>query len=116
MMAYLAKVKYCSVSFKTFEIKHVPWSKNWQEDALSKNASSSPDGHPKSIRWEILHDPTNSPEMVAWVDRSETWMNPLVNYLWDGTLPLDSKDASCIKKKSQWFLLYMAVLYKRAFA
>jgi len=54
--------------------------------------------------------------MLAWVDRSDTWMNPLVNYLQDGTLPLDPKDANCIKKKSQWFSLYEGVLYNRAFA
>ena len=53
MMAYLAKVKECSVTFKTFEIKHVPRLENRQADALSKLASSSSNGHPKSIRWEI---------------------------------------------------------------
>jgi len=54
--------------------------------------------------------------MVAWVDRSDTWMNHFVNYLRDDTLPLDPKDVSRIKKKPQWFLLYEGVLYKRAFA
>ena len=115
MMAYLAKVKERSESFKTFEIKHVPRSENRQVDALSKLASSSIDGYQKSIHWEILHQPTIASEMLAWLDKSERWMNPLVNYLRDGTIPLDSKDASRIKKKSQWFMLYEGVLYKRAF-
>jgi len=106
MVVYLAKVKENSLSFKTFEIKHVPRSKNRQVDALSKLASSSLDGHPKSIRWEILHQLTITPEIVVWVDRSDTWMNPLIDYLRDNTLPLDPKDASCIKKKSQWYFLY----------
>jgi len=43
---------------------------------------------------------------MASVDRSETWMNSLVDYLRDGTLPLDFKEANCIQKKPQWFLLY----------
>jgi len=55
MVAYLAKVKEHSVSFKTFEIRDVPWSENRQANALSKLASSSLDGHSKSIHWEILH-------------------------------------------------------------
>jgi len=100
MVSYLAKVKEHSVSFKTFEIKHVPRSENQQVNALSTLVSSSPYGHLKSIRWEILHQPTITLEIVAWVDRSDTWMNPLVNDLQDDNLPLDPKDASRIKKKS----------------
>jgi len=106
MVAYLATVKEHSLSFKTFEIKHVPRSENRQADALLNLASSSPNGHPKSIRWKILHRRTITPEIVAWVDRSDTWMNPLVDYLCDGSSPLDAKDASHIKNKFQWFLLY----------
>ena len=49
MVAYLAKVEEHSFSFKTFEIKHVPQPENWQADALSNLASSSSDGHLKSI-------------------------------------------------------------------
>ena len=64
MVVYLAKVKARSLSFKTLEIKHVPRSENRQADTLSKLASSSPDGHPKSIRWEILHQPTITPRIV----------------------------------------------------
>ena len=101
MVAYLAKVKERSLSFKIFEIKHVPRSKNQKVDALSKLASSSPNGHPKSIQWEILHQPMITPDVVAWVDRSDTWMNPLIYYLHDGILSLDPKDASRIKKKYQ---------------
>ena len=72
MAAYLSKVKERAKCFKKFEIKNVPRSENQQVDALSKLASSSPDGHPKNIRWEILHQPTVAPEAVAWVDKSET--------------------------------------------
>jgi len=65
MMAYLALIKERARTFKMFEIKHVPRSKNRQADALSKLASSSPDRHPKNIRWKILHQPTIAPEIVA---------------------------------------------------
>jgi len=116
MMAYLTTVKKRFESFKTFEINHVPQSENRQANALSKLASSSLDGHSKSIRWEILHQPTIATVAIAWVDRSNTWMDPLVSYLRDGTLPLDPKDASRIEKKYQWFTLYEGVLYEKAFA
>jgi len=42
----------------------------------------------------------------AWVDVTETWMNPLIDYLRDGILPLDLKEASRIQKKSQWFFYF----------
>ena len=64
MVASLAKVQARSLSFKTFEIKHVPRSENRQVNALSKLDSSSPNGHLKSIRWEILHQPTITPRIV----------------------------------------------------
>jgi len=115
MATYLSKVKERAKCFKKFEIKHVPRSENWQADALSKLASSSPDGHPKNIQWEILHQPSVAPEAVALVDRSETWMDPLVSYLRDGTLPSNPRDASRVRKKAQWFTLYEGILYKKAF-
>ena len=103
MAAYLSKVKERAKCFKKFEIQHVPRSENRQADALSKLASSSRDRHKKNIRWEILHQPSVTPEAVAWADRSETWMDPLVSYLRDGTLPSDPKDANRIRKKARWF-------------
>jgi len=54
--------------------------------------------------------------VVVWVDRSSTWMDPLVSYLRDGTLPSDPKEANRIERKPQWFMLYEGVLYKKAFA
>ena len=101
MMAYLAKVKERSKSLTTFEIRHLPRSENRQADALSKLASSSPGGHLKSIRWAILRQPSIAPEVVVWVDRSSTWMDPLVSYLRDGTLPPDPKEANRIERRSQ---------------
>ena len=83
----MSKVKEKFLSLKKFEIDHVPRSENRQVDALSKLARSSPNGHPKSIQWEILCQPTVASKVIAWVDRSETWMNPLIDYLCDGTLP-----------------------------
>ena len=59
---------------------------------------------------------TQDSAIVAWVDRSDTWMSPLVEYLHDGILPPDPKNANRIKNKAQWFLLYEGTLYMKAFA
>jgi len=43
-------------------------------------------------------------------------MNPVIDYLCDGTLPPTPKEANRIQKKSQWFLFYEGSLHKKAFA
>ena len=37
-------------------------------------------------------------------------------YLTNGTLPSDSKEVVKVKKRSNWFILYEGILYKRSFA
>ena len=43
------------------------------------------------------------------------WMEPIHTYLTDGTLPSDPKEADKVKKRSNWFILYEGILYKRSF-
>jgi len=38
-----------------------------------------------------------------------------MNYLRDGTLLQDPKEANQIRKRYQWFMLYEGFLYKKAF-
>jgi len=79
MATYLAKVKEKSSMFEKFEIEHVPRSKNRQADALSKLASASPDGRPKIIHWEILPEQMIDAKELVWINRSETWIEPLMS-------------------------------------
>jgi len=43
-------------------------------------------------------------------------MEPIRAYLTDGTLPSDPKEADKVKKRSNWFILYKGILYKKSFA
>ena len=43
-------------------------------------------------------------------------MEPIRTYLAEGVLPTDAKEAEKIKKRSNWFVLYEGILYKRSFA
>ena len=43
-------------------------------------------------------------------------MDPIRAYLTDGTLPLNPKEVDRVKKRSNWFILYEGILYKRSFA
>ena len=43
-------------------------------------------------------------------------MDPIREYLTDDTLPPDPKEADKVKKRSNWFILYEGILYKKSFA
>jgi len=57
-----------------------------------------------------------NPQEVLWLDRNTTWMDPIHAYLTNGTLLSDPKEADKVKKRSNWFILYKGILYKRSFA
>jgi len=56
------------------------------------------------------------PHEVLWLNKSSTWMEPIHAYLIDGTMPSDPKEADKVKKRSNLFILYEGILYKRSFA
>jgi len=114
--AYVRRAREATKLLKHFVITHIPWSKNRQVDALSKLASSSADGKPKNIQWEILTERSIEQHEVLLLDRSSRWMGPIFAYLADGTLPANSKETHRVKRWSNWFILYERILYKRSFA
>ena len=38
---------------------------------------------------------------LIWIDRNETWMEPLTSYLRDGTLSHDPKEADDVRKRPE---------------
>ena len=49
------------------------------------------------------------------IDRSETWIEPYIQYLQNNTLPQDERQAKMLQKKVKWFELYEGTLYKKAY-
>jgi len=43
-------------------------------------------------------------------------MDPMRAYLTDSILPADPKEANRVRQRSNWFVLYERILYKRSFA
>ncbi|GJV98245.1 reverse transcriptase domain-containing protein [Tanacetum coccineum] len=66
---------------------------------------------------EILKDKSIHEEEVATVVEEEgiTYMTPIIEYLKDGTLPGDRKEASKLRIKARHYELLEGVLYKRSF-
>nr|GEX84764.1 reverse transcriptase domain-containing protein [Tanacetum cinerariifolium] len=103
MIKYLEIVKGLVNGFTTFSISQVPRSKNKQADALSKIASTSFAHLSKQVLVEVLEDKSIKEKEVAAVIEEDgpTWMTKLVDYLKEGVLPEDNKEARKLRLKAR---------------
>nr|GFA69604.1 reverse transcriptase domain-containing protein [Tanacetum cinerariifolium] len=117
MTKYLEIAKGLVSGFKTFSISQVPRRKNKKAYALSKIASTSFAHLSKQVPVEVLETKSITGKEVTAVIEEEgpTWMTELVNYLKEGTLPSDEKEARKIRLKARQYELMEGILYKRSF-
>nr|GEX35730.1 reverse transcriptase domain-containing protein [Tanacetum cinerariifolium] len=117
MIKYLDITKGLVSGFKTFSISQVPRSRNKKADALSKIASTSFAHLSKQVLVELLETKSITGKEVTTVIEEEgpTWMTELVNYLKEGILPEDEKEARKIRLKARQYELMEGILYKRSF-
>nr|GEU62626.1 reverse transcriptase domain-containing protein [Tanacetum cinerariifolium] len=117
MIKYLKIAKGLVSGFKTFSINQVPQSRNKKADALSKIASTSFAHLSKQVLVEVLETKSITGEEVTAVigEEGPTWMTELVNYLKEGILPGDEKEARKLRLKACQYELMEGVLYKQSF-
>lgn len=97
MQAYFAHVKKLMKTFYEVTVRKLPRSENQQVDASTKLASSTDHSDARSILWETLHHPSIQKKNVISIDRLDSWMGPIVEYLADGKLFEDEKEAESLK-------------------
>nr|GEV23988.1 cytochrome P450 [Tanacetum cinerariifolium] len=117
MIKYLEKAKSLVSGFTNFSISQVPRSKNKIADALRKIASTSFAHLSKQVLVEILKEkPIQEKEVTTVVEENgPTWMTPIMEYLKEGTLPSDRKEARKLCIKARQYELLKGVLYRRSF-
>ncbi|GJZ51226.1 reverse transcriptase domain-containing protein [Tanacetum coccineum] len=117
MIKYLEKVKSLVSGFASFLISQVPRSHNKKADALSKIASTSFAHLSKQVLVEVLQEKSIQEQEVAAVVEEEgpTWMTPITEYLKDGVLPDDKKEADKLSIKARKYELMEGILYRRSF-
>nr|GEX66040.1 reverse transcriptase domain-containing protein [Tanacetum cinerariifolium] len=95
----------------------VPRSRNKKADALSKITSTSFAHLSKQVLVEVLETKSITGKEVTAVIEEEgpTWMTELVNYLKEGILPENEKEAWKLRLKARQYELMEGVLYKRSF-
>ncbi|XP_022892635.1 uncharacterized protein LOC111407412 [Olea europaea var. sylvestris] len=88
MLAYLKLVLDIIPHFESFELTQVPRLENAHEDALSKLASSMDLELLNIVPIEHLSKPcTFEGEELLWIEGTPLWMQPIIAYLKEQTLP-----------------------------
>ena len=118
MILYLKKVRELLRKFIRVQVKHVPRIENSRADALAKLATASQEDLGRLIPIEHLPEPSISLDNreVSPVMSEPSWMDPIWDYLVDGTLPGDPKEASKHRARLARFTVHRGTLYKRGFS
>ena len=117
MILYLRKVRDLLKKFVLVQVKHVPRAENSRADALAKLATASQENLSRSTLVEYLAEPSIDlcDVVVALVESEPSWMDPIWDYIIDGSLPDDPKEAAKIRARYARFTNHKGSLYKRGF-
>ena len=117
MVLYLQKVRDLLKKFVLVQVKYVPRTKNSRADTLEKLATALQEDLGGSTPVEYLAEPYIDlySMVVAPVGYVPSWMDPIWDYINDGTLPDDPKEATKIRVRSSRFTNHKGRPYKRGF-
>ncbi|XP_022852274.1 uncharacterized protein LOC111373911 [Olea europaea var. sylvestris] len=117
MRAYLKLVLDIIPHFEKFKLTQVPRLENAHADALSKLASSVNSKLLNIVPIEHLSKPsTFEGEELLWIEGTPLWMQPIIAYLKEQTLPASRSEARKLRRRAAHFVLQEGTLYKRGFA
>ena len=106
MQGYLNQVGFLQSKFESFSLHHIPRSGNTHANSLATLASSSAQSLPRVILVEDLYKPTEVKGVAAHVQQigvGSSWMDPIISFLKEDTLPLDKLEAEKIRRKAPRF-------------
>ena len=118
MILYLKKVCKLLKKFVRVQVRYVPRAENSQANALAKLAMASQEDLDRRILVEHLPETSiniNSEEIFL-VMTAPSWMDPIWDYVLNGTLPSNPNEVSKLRARSSRFALLRGTLYKRGFS
>ncbi|XP_064955645.1 uncharacterized protein LOC103986523 [Musa acuminata AAA Group] len=113
MAKYLTRVRDLTAKFPYFTLSNVPREENGRADALAKLASRrTPEAWP-----EIEELPARAIEVAPTTPGGAptTWVQELLSFKRDGTLPLDEVAARRLRRTHAWYTEESSRLYRRSF-
>ena len=117
MILYLKKVQDLLKKFVLVQVRHIPRAENTRVDTLAKLATASQEDLRRLTPVKYLAEPSIDlyGEEVSPIESEPSWMEPIWDYLIDGRLTDDPKEASKIRTRSVRFTNHKGSLYKRGF-
>ena len=108
MQEYLERVKRLQSDFESFNLTHVFRSGNTHADSLATLAMSSAHDLPRMILIEDLCQTSSigrDTAQVHQIRKNPNWMDPIMNFLKDDTLPEGKLEAEKIRRNAPRFWL-----------
>ena len=117
LILYLKKVRELLKKFARVQVRHIPRAENSRADALAKLATASQENLNRLTPVEHLSEPSVdlNNEEISPVMSESSWMDPIWDYLIEGLLPNNPKEASKLRSRSARFTIHQGALYKRGF-
>ena len=114
MILYLKKVQELLKRFVQVQVKHIPRAENSRADTLAKLAIVSQEDLSRLTPVEHLAEPSIdlTDVEVSSVMSEPSWMDPIWDYLIEGLLPSDPKEAAKLRTRSARFTVHKGSLYK----
>ncbi|XP_015973656.1 uncharacterized protein LOC107496840 [Arachis duranensis] len=110
LQKYLENVKDLSQKFEEVTIHHVPRERNTQADLLSKLANTKPGEGNRSL----IQGMTREPAITLHLSRlGPSWIDPITNFLENGKLPDDEKDAAKLRREAAKYAIIQGQLFKK---
>ena len=99
------------------QVRHIPRAENSRADALVKLATASQEDLSRLTPVEHLVEPSIDlyDEEISPIMSEPSWMDLIWDYLIEGLLPNDPKEASKLRTSSARFTIHRGSLYKRGF-
>ena len=116
MKRYLKLTNQLVSNFDDAMITQVPNEENSKTDEVDRLASSnSNEGRPR-LYMEVQNLPCIEGFNVSYVQSKGSWIDPIVTYIRDGTLPENPSEARKIRVRLSRFTILNDELYKRGFS
>ena len=120
MQEYLSQVRHLQSKFESFNLLHIPRSRNTHADSLATLATSLAQGLPRVILVEDLCKPTEVKREMVHIHQirvGPSWMDPKVLFLREDILPEENSKADKVRRKTlQFWLSKDLKLYKCSFS
>ncbi|XP_025647559.1 uncharacterized protein [Arachis hypogaea] len=110
LQKYLERVKELSKQFEEVTVQHVLRERNTRADLLSKLASTKPGTGNRYLIQGITKEPAVALHLTKI---SPSWMDPITDFLENGKLPQNEKEAKAVRREAAKYTVIQDQLFKK---